>query len=486
MFIYDIKSNFSPGLLLGFYINDEKFTNAIKDFLNKEYPNKINYKDITNEMGGRNDIQDNNCHKLGLLSYDWIKKYNHDIPGLIVQMLDITCFTPQETNKMLESISSEIITIHNNFHLSHQLLIIKNIHKIFENEKYIKNQITKIQAVHIKDKSVFFFNDDDYCNNHELIKNISMLIIEQIQNYYSSKIRNYTNKYKEKESNQIFKNALYLSQKIFSLSTLTNLDKFDNGNNSFFVIQRISLLIAKELNNIIITTDRSEIKRTFLELRNISDFFIYNIISQFEMDENIREINLHLFQFDFIRFYKEKKKDNNNDIFQSEKKMYLNNLIWKQSWYNFFLEKFKDINFDNIKYISLKRFIVNNLLHIYSFVKKENKFIQELINQYINNKDNNIKINSIYLGGLPDFSEKKNGIISINNLPDETSLELFLSDIIFQNKEIFEIKTLLNNLKHFMIDSKQTYYDYYTIFKFCLNNEESNIITNDIIIIFII
>ena len=72
--------------------------------------------------------------ELGIISLDWIDKIKKFLPGVIVQMIDITNtvnVTEIDLAKICEPIKKEILKINMNYQQTHQFIIIKNLNRVY-------------------------------------------------------------------------------------------------------------------------------------------------------------------------------------------------------------------------------------------------------------------------------------------------------------------------------------------------------------------
>ncbi len=93
MLKFEFSENYKPGLLLGLYNLEQVFINSLKSTLNAQYKNNINYFQITNETLKKpkmKRIKDSNYDDIGMISLTWLEKFEYTLPGLIIQMSDIT------------------------------------------------------------------------------------------------------------------------------------------------------------------------------------------------------------------------------------------------------------------------------------------------------------------------------------------------------------------------------------------------------------
>ena len=482
MFKFEINSKLKPGVLLAYYNIEETFLLSLKNCIEDIYKNNINYFEITNEQLKIQRIKrrkEKNFDELGMISINWIQKIQENLPGVIIQMIEITELvnTPTaENNKISETVIKEILKIKNNYQSSNQFIIIKNLKRDSGLENSIKNQVLS-RFKYLNDKCIFFINDPNYMTNSDIIKKISTLVKDEISKYYTSKIKYYRNKYKNHENNEQKEYAIKYLIRTFLLSKISNIINIDNTINYYDYIQKAYNILSNKLIKKSYMFCQPNIKVIYLELKNIADFLILQLLSQdnIPLDELIKIIINHLNNFDFIHFNDDKKKDINN-IINACKKMkdiYFINMAWKHSWYSYLLEKYKKVDLVDIKYISLKGYIMNNLLHLYFFLINEPNFIQE-INNTVNFEISYEKIKNIkIIEKIPKYYEI-DGENIVGKLSDEENLSLYICELIFENKNLVKPQNIIKILENLILNSKTNYYDYFLIHNYCTNNNEKD------------
>lgn len=480
MFKYDINLKFKPGVLLGFYNIENVFLVSIKNSVEELYPNSLNYIEITNDILNSQKIRrrkEKNFDELGMISSNWIEKVQEYLPAVIVQMIDITDvvnMTSVELNKICEPIIKEILTIKNTYQSSNQFIIIKNLNKVYGLEETIKNQITS-KYKFLREKSFFFINDNNHLINPDINKRIANIIKEEISNFYNSKVKNYINRFRDQNYNEQKEYAIKYLIKIYLISYISNTINLDNNNIIFYdYLKKAYIILSQKLNKKTYMFSQPNIKVIYLELKNIADFLIYQRLSQKNLSLNniINLINKHLINFDCINFYNDKNTDINIIIkaFKKMKDIYFINLLWKHSWYIYLLDNYQNINLYDIDNISLKGYIMNNLFHLYYFLKKESNFIEEISKQF-KEESSYKKIRNKYIEKIPKFYEKEGENI-VGKLTDEENLGIYIAELIFENKNLIDSQSVLKILENLIINSRINYYDYYLINKYCFNNIE--------------
>ena len=474
MFKYDINLDFKP--LLGFYNIEEIFAVSIKNSIKEIYSDNINFLDITPEIFQLQKMRrrkEKDFDELGIISLNWISKMQKFHPGVIVQMIDITDsvnVTEIDLAKICEPIKKEILKINMNYQQTHQFIIIKNLNRVYGLEDSIKSQIVS-KYNFIKEKCLYFINDTNHIINPEINKKISYLIKEEINLFYSSKMQKYE-KYISQEKNEekefIIKNLL----KINFISKITNIISFQSSKKNNDSIQKAYDILSLELNRSSYIFCQPNIKIIYLELKNVADFLIYQKLTQnnIPLNDIIHIINNHLNNFDFFNFYRNTKTDLNNiiNIFKKMKDIYFINMLWKHSWYLFLLENYKEINLFEIENITLKAYIMDNLLHLYYFLLNEPEFIKEISKQF-NSEVSYRKMKSKYLEKIPKFYEV-DGECIVGKLSDEENLGLYIAELIFENSNLINTQSILQILENIIINSKTNYYDFFLINKYYLNN----------------
>ena len=99
---------------------------------------------------------------------------------------------------------------------------------------------------------------------------------------------------------------------------------------------------------------------------------------------------------------------------------------WKYSWLKFLSDKYKSNNSNSI----INSYILNNLYHIYIFLKREPNFAQD-INSIINNELQTKKINQKYIEKIPKLSKLDGDNISclLNEDFNNILIKIFDSNI---------------------------------------------------------
>ena len=474
MIKYDINLDFKP--LLGFYNIDEIFSVSIKNSIKEIYSDNINFLDITPEIFQKQKMRrrkEKDLDELGIISLDWIDKIKKFLPGVIVQMIDITNsvnVTEIDLAKICEPIKKEILKINMNYQKTHQFIIIKNLNRVYGLEDSIKSQIVS-KFNFIKEKCLYFINDTSHIINPEINKKISNLIRDEINKFYFSKMQKYEKLAKQEKNEEkefVIKNLL----KINLISKITNIITFQNSKINNDSIQKAYDILSLELNKSSYIFCQPNIKMIYLELKNSADFLIYQKLTQNNIPINdiIHIINNHLNNFDFFNFYRNTKTDINKviQIFRKMKDICFINMLWKHSWYLFLLENYKEINLFEIENMPLKAYIMDNLLHLYYFLLNEPEFIKEISKQF-NSEVSYRKMKNKYLEKIPKFYEV-DGEIIIGKLSDEENLGLYIAELIFENSNLINTQSILQIIENIIINSKTNYYDFFLINKYYLNN----------------
>ena len=480
MFKYEFNSKIKNGVILGYYNVETAFLLSIKNALEEIYINNINYLEITNEKLKLQIIKrrkEKSFDDLGMISLNWMEKIQESFPGVIVQMMDITELvnsSMSDFNKVDETVIKDILRIKNIYISSSQVIIIKNLKKSSSLEDSIKSQIS-LRFKYLSEKCIIFINDPNYKINLEIIKKIANMIKTEIVNFYASRIKYYRSKYKNNEIINQKEYAIKYLIKTFLFSYFSNIINIDNTIHYYDYIEKAYNILSNQLAKKSYIFCQPNIKIIYLELKNISDFLIFQLLLQKDLtlDNIINLIITHLIHFDFINFNDDKQL-NINIITNACKKMkdiYFINMAWKHSWYEYLLENYKKIDLVDINYSSLKGYMMNNLFHLYYFLINEPNFIQE-INSTIKPELSYKKIkNHIYIEKIPKFYEI-NGEEIVGKLSDEENLSLYISQIIFENKKLLNPENVLKILENLIFNSKTNYYDLFLINKYCLKNNE--------------
>ena len=479
MFKFNIKTKFKPGVLLGHYNIEVPFLISIKNCLEEKYKNKINYIEITNERLRIQAIKrrkEKNYDEIGMISNKWIEKVADLIPGVIIQMMDITDLitnTSIDTDKICETVIKEILKIKNNYQSSNQFIIIKNLKRFYGLDDTIKSQILSFK--YLKENCIFFINDPYYLTNLEIIRKIASLIKDEISEFYAYKIKFYRNKYKNNDVQ--YEYAIKFLIKTFLVSYLSNIINIDNNINYYDYIQKAYNILSDKLIKKLYLFSEPNIKVIYLELKNIADFLIIQLLTQKNISLNyiINLIIKHLNNFDFVNFNYDRKIDANIILNECRKikDIYFINMIWKHSWYKYLLENYKKIDLIDNKNIILKNHIINNLIHLYSFLDSEPNFINEINSQYNSELIYKKIKNNKYLEKIPKFYEI-NGESIVGKLTDKENLQLYISELIFEDKTLLNSTNILQILEYFIYISNTNYYDFFLINEYCLKNSEND------------
>ena len=481
MFKCNIDSKIKPGYLLGFYNIEINFLLAIKNSIEEEYHNNVHYIEITSDKIRIQKIKrrkDKDYDELGMISISWIEKVQESLPAVIIQMIDITDMTsappPIDVNKIFDTIIKEISKIKSSYHSSNQFIIIKNLKKLHGFEDSIKSQVFS-KFKFLKEKSIFFINDNNYINNLEIKSKIGLLVKDQISSFYVSKMKYYRSKFKDNENNEQKEFAIKYLIKIYIMSKISNIIKLDNSINYYDYIQKAYNILSKTLIKKSYLFCEPNVEIIYLELKNVADVLMLQLLSQNNTDINviIRMIINHLINFDFVNFYNDKKIDINiiENMCKKKKHIYYINMLWKHDWYSFLLNNYKDIDLLDINHISLKGYIMDNLFHLYQFLINEPNFTQD-INAQFNVQISYKKIKNKYLEKIPKFYEI-DGVNLLGKLTAKENFGIYIIQLIFGNKAMLVSENIVKILENLIFNSKTNYYDYYLLNKYCIKNNDN-------------
>ena len=478
MFKYEFPSNYTPGVLLGLYNLDPQFISSIKSSLNSNYKNNINYLEITKDQLMKpklKRIKDSNYDLLGMISLDWLEKFQYTIPGLIIQMIDITDLIKDAQNVDMNQINEHVIKnihlIKSVFQKSNLLILIKNFKKVNGLENNVKNIILKYFKYNFKEKNIFFINDSLYQNNAGFIKQITKSIIDEIIIFYNSKINVYIEKYNMQKNNEQKEYAIKYLIKIYLIAKITNIIIDDKKYNYYeFINNAYGTLIKLDKKSYLFCNDNLKIK--YLEIKNLADFLLTQILSNKKLNQkNMFDLIIkHLYIFDSKNFFNNDKdniKNNNNSLieFNKYKDISFISMKWKYSWLKY-LSELIDIN-NNFK--SWNYYNIINLFHIYIFLKKNPNFTQEIYSN-INKEIVTKKIRTKYIEKVPKLYEMDGENIT-GLLSDEENLGLYVSDLILENKNLIDAAFIIKLIKEYFCKNELNYYDFYLINKHCKDND---------------
>ena len=480
MFKYELYQKYTPGVLLGLFNIDQIFISSIKPYLNSVYKNNINYLEITKEILKKpklKRIKDTNYDELGMISINWMEKFQNSIPGLIIQMIDITnsIIDTQnvDINPICETIIKNIQLIRSAYHGSNQLIIIQNYKKVNGLENNIKNNILKFFKNNIKENSIFFINVPLYVNNQEIMKQIGKLIIDDLYSFYNIKIQLYFDKYNSQKNNELKEYAIKYLIKMYLLFKITNIQD-DNKKINYFDYIKNAYKMLKKIDKKNYMFCNNDLKVKYLEIKNLADFLLYQILSDkiLNKKKSFSMIIKHLYKFDSKNFFGNDKNDINNNAlnkFKNSKDIAFINLKWKFSWLKYLLEiigkENKLINENKI----LNYYIINNLYHLYIFLKKEPNFTKEIYSN-INKELVTKKIKPKYIEKVPKLYEMEGENI-VGLLSDEENLGFYISDIISENNNLTNSEYILKSIKEYFNNNNLNYYDFYLINKHWKENQ---------------
>ena len=488
MFKIKFSEYFTPGLLLGLFNLDDPFITWIKSFMSSQFKYNINYLQITNDTLKAPKIKkskDINSDELGMISLTWLEKYQNLTPGLIIQAFDITDYIINtqniDLNQICEPIIKNINSIKNIYQQSNQLIIIKSFKAVAGVENNMKNIIAKYFS--FKESNIFFINDIAFQDNNEIIKELSKLIIENLYEFYNLKIKYYINKYNSEKSKEQKEYAIKYLIKIFFITKISNIIDINKKINFYnYINTAYNILIQIDKNSYLFSNDNLKVK--YFEIKNLADFLLEQIL--FDSNNNQSKIDTlvlkHLIIFDCKNFYNNKNANiNNNNLnneFRDSKDILFINMKWKYSWLKFLSDKYKSNNSNSI----INSYILNNLYHIYIFLKREQNFAQD-INSIINNELQTKKINQKYIEKIPKLSKLDGDNISCL-LNDEENLQIYISNLINDDKNIIDPGYILKMIKEYFINNKLNHYDFYLLNKHCKDNCYNEDFNNILIKIF--
>jgi hypothetical protein len=482
MFNFNIDSKIKPGFLIGFYNIEANFLLSIKNAVEEETHNNINYIEITNDKMKIQIIKkrkEKDYGELGMISLNWIEKMQIYLPAVIIQMIDLTELTnaapPIDTNKIYETLRKEISKIKGSYLTSNQFIIIKNLKKISGFEDSIKSQILS-KFKFLKEIQIFYLNDNNYINNFDIIKKIGSIVKDEIYDFYNSKMKNYRSKYKTNENTEQKEFAVKYLIKLFMISKLSNIINLDNSINYYDYILNAYNILSNKLIKKTYLFSEPKIEVIYLELKNIADFLMFQLLSlgQYSLNTIISMIIHHLNAFDFINFYHDDKTDIRviEKIYKEMKHIHFINMVWKHDWFAFLLDNFKEINLVNINNIALKGYIMDNLFHLYNFLMNEPNFIKEMNTQF-SVEFGYTKKNEKYIEKIPKYYEINGERTIIGQLTDKENLGIYILKLIFRNHNMLTTETVLMIIEHLILNSKTDYYDFFLFNKYCMKKNES-------------
>lgn len=500
MFEWDKEKQLINGVVIGIYNFDKSSIESLKLAIESHYQCNIHYIEITQEFLKQQKLQKrqkkNNSDELGIISSKFIYKIQQLLPGAVIQMIDITNLAMQmeEPEKIFDYIIKEIGVMKNNYLSSCHIIVIKNLcHGGIESlnnnnyniggglggngnfeggygnnfmmltDEMIKNNIL-LKAKYIEEKNIIFIRDNTQFKNEEFMSSVGNLIKDEVTNFYLYKIKYYHGKFLNSETNSQKEYAIKYLIKLYLLSFMTHNIQDIN----FSYIQNAYDILIHDINPKNYMFCPPDMKTIYLELKNIGDFLIQEIISAQNLSKNdiIKYVINHLLIFDYTKFFfnKEEKHFYNSKL----KDIYVINLIWKYSWFNY-LDNFKEMDFINNNII--KNSMINNLLRILKLLKNEPDIFEQ-ISQKVNKDDKYKEIKSKFFEKIPKYFEIDENENLIGRLNDEENLNLFIYNIINKNKNILSTDFIKKKLDDIISRIKLNVYDFYLINKFNLINKE--------------
>ena len=478
-------------------LNNLKVCLSKQDISELEYRD-INQKTIEQRIKIQREKSNSEGSKIGMISKNWLNKYQNEIPCVIIQIIDITIKIIENKDPSLisEDIIKEMGVVKSAYMSSNYILIIKNLYKS-NFDSIIKNNILN-NIKYAKDKNIIIMNDNNKFDDMTFIKNLSDLVLEELNIFFYNKKKNYYYKYEICKQKKETEFSIKYLLKLFTLSLMTHKDninysylfkanlflrqKLDRKNYKF--ISALKSKNNKGIQNIDLITKFL----IYFELRNINDYIIYYLITKKNMEEN--DINKlvyqHLLLFDINNILKvnglnelKTNKDYSN-IDNIIKYLFIFDLIWKLSWYlnkenivnnkNKNKEKIELAN-NNIIFSKFTNnfYFLNNLLKLFNFVKKEKDFIQkDIMNKYGNYKYK--QVNNKFIEKIPFYYEVDENDKEKNELNIEESLYLHMNLIILKYKEFLDDNILYNKLQLIKSSQKYNSYLFYLIINYNLIN----------------
>ena len=434
--------------------------------------------------------------KIGMISKDWLNKYQKEIPSVIIHIIDITYRTIDcnEPSLIAEEIIKQTGKIKGEFMSSNYILIIKNLYKS-NLEPQIKSNIL-YNLKYVKDKCILIINDNNQFENKNFIDNLSEIVKDEINAFFYNKKNLIHRKYEQCNQKKEREFSIKYLIKLFALSYLTHID---NINYSYLFKANVCLKQKVDKNNYkFISYTKSndnyntELENkhilyqilTYFEIKNISDYVIYYLC----MKKNMKEIEInkivynHLISFNINNFLK--IDDNNNEEIKFYSKyLFIFDSLWKLSWY-----KFKEILINNKMKnqdendsfktnISFNKdasnfYILNNLLRLYDFMIKEKEFIENnILNKYKDFKYK--KIENKFIEKIPSYFELDENDKEVKELNLKENILFYINKIILKNKDILDINIIHKKLENLFTNQKYNSYLFNLMIKFELINKIS-------------
>ena len=487
MFEYKEDLGIKSGIILGLYNLDKLYLDTLKISIEGQCQFNINFLELTEEIlqiQKSKNIKKKISGELGLISQSWLDKMQEFLPGLIIQMIDISQYTAKSLSA--ETISEKILkemSVIKNIYLSSQIIIIiRNINKIFGLEDHVRGYIfSKIK--YIKEKNLFFFYNNSI-NNMNFINKFGITVKEELDEFYATKKKYYKTKFLNNQNN-IQKE--YSIKSLIKLSVLSFMTNIENINYSY--LEQAYNILSNQLNKKNYMFCSSDPKAIYIELKNAGDFMILYLLTQKNLSKKIiiQIIMNHLIKFEFHNFFRDYFGKNNSNLVESMalikklKDIYLINLLWKQAWYNHLLiiTKLK-LNYYYKENFYIRNSIFINLLKLYIFLKNENGFIEEMKSKFSIQGSTFKKLKNKYLEKIPKYLEveAENEENIIGRLSDQENLDLTIRNIILSDENLVNIDYIISNIKNILTRTGINHYDFYLLNKYELievfqkNNDE--------------
>ena len=464
--------------------------NNLKKSLNKQ--NICNYeciliteKAIELKIKNQREKSKKERNKKGMISKDWINKYQNELPCVIIQIIDITfkIIDSNDPTMISEYIMREMGKIKSAFMSSNYILIIRNIFKSNYDLQIKNNILSNIKD--IKDRNIIIMNNSNAFDDPIFIKNLSELVLDEINIFFYTKKNNYYYKFENCRQKKEMEFSIKYLIKLFILSFITHKDNINYSylfKASAFLKQKLDKKNYK-FNSYIKSNDNNDNKNEdfmkqiliYFELRNISDYIIYYLAMKKNMKEN--DINKlvysHLTLFDVNNFLINKFNNIHsnfsnltNNVQFYKKYLFLFDCIWKLNWHInkeitiISKDKEKDeLTSSNIVFDKdiNNYYYFNNLLRLYNFIAKEKDFIEnDIINKYKDYKY--IQKNNKFIEKIPTYFEIDESAKEKRELNIEESIIFYMNLIIMKNEYILNINAVFDKIQNFIINQKYNPY----------------------------
>ena len=440
-------------------------------------------------------------NKFGMISKEWLNKYQNEIPCVIIQIIDITAKIIERKDPSLisEDIMLEMGKIKSAFMTSNYILILRNLCNFYKNnhDTLIKNNILS-NVKYAKDKCIIIVNDNKQFDNKRFVDNLSEITKEEINSFFRIKKNKAHIKLEQynikKEMEFYVKNLI----KLFTFSFMTHKEKINYSylfKANYTLRQKIDKKNYKFISYITDKNDNNtDLKKreflkiilAYLEIKNISDYIIFYLSQK----KNMKEIEINKLIYGHISYFNVNNflKLKNSNTFENEfydlynKYLYLFDSIWKFNWYKFresiinnklIVPENSNISTCNVIFDqNISDFsYLNNLLKLYNFMNKEKDFIETVVNKYNNYKYK--QINNKYIEKIDTYYE----IIEDGQKKElklEDTILLYMNKIILNNKDILDINIIYKKLETFFLSHKFNSYFFNLINRFGLIDKNIN------------